>query len=835
MFRYLITLVLLSISFHTFAQQPQKMSASEIYEGIEKLNFLGSVLYLAAHPDDENQRLISYFSNHVKANTTYLSLTRGDGGQNLIGTEIRELLGVLRTQELLAARRTDGGQQLFTRANDFGYSKNPDETLSIWNEKEVLSDVIWAIRKVQPDIIINRFDHRTPGTTHGHHTASAMLSYKAFDLAGNPDIYPEQLKYLQPWSPNRLFMNTSWWFYGSREKFAEADKSNMVSIDVGVYYPTLGMSNTEIASLARSQHKCQGFGGMTYRGEYEEYLELLKGKMPQDPQNVFDGINTSWSRVKNGAPIGKIITQIEQEYDFNDPSKSVPLLLKAYRSINALEAGHWRTIKLNEIKEIIQQCLGLYTEAITTQATASPGKKLTIDFEMVNRSAIEVQLLSLHISPTNMDTTLLLNLQENIDNQWTMTTTLPKDIPFTTPYWLQKEPSLGMYRVDDQLKRGTPETQRSLFVTYRLSIQGNEIPYQQAISFKKSDPVEGEVWSPFDVTPPVAVRAASPIYIIAEPDTKQLQVEVKVTALMDQLKGNLVLNNDQNWTVSPASIPIEMLRKGGSELATFTIQLPEGQATATISPSFTLDNGQVFSLSEDVIAYNHIPTQRIFMKAKSKVVKLDLKKGITKVGYVMGAGDKVPEALRQVGYQVTELSDDEVLTSDLMAFDAIMIGIRAYNTKENFSFLQEALLKYVHQGGTLIAQYNTSHRLKVGKEDIGPYPISLSRDRVTNEFAPVKFLLPKHKLLQYPNEITQEDFKGWVQERGLYFPGKWDGKYEALFEMNDEGETPKQGSLLIAKYGEGYFIYTGISFFRELPAAVPGAFRLLANMLSVGN
>ena len=253
------------------------------HEAIQKLNFLGSALYVAAHPDDENTRLIAYLANEVKANTAYLSMTRGDGGQNLIGPEIRELLGVIRTQELLAARRVDGGNQMFTRANDFGFSKHPDETMEIWNKDEIMADVIWAIRKWQPDIIVNRFTHeydpKWAGRMHGHHTASAMLSHEAFDLAGRKDVYPEQLDKVDVWQPRRLFFNTSWWFYGSRENFAKADKSRLLGVDVGVYYPIKGKSNTEIAAESRSMHKCQGFGSAGTRGSSMEYLEKIKVKL----------------------------------------------------------------------------------------------------------------------------------------------------------------------------------------------------------------------------------------------------------------------------------------------------------------------------------------------------------------------------------------------------------------------------------------------------------------------------------------------------------------------------------------------------------------------------
>ena len=348
--------VLLSLIFtftFTFlqAQKPTTPSSSEIFESIQKLNFLGTVLYIAAHPDDENTRLISYMANHVKARTAYLSLTRGDGGQNLIGSEIRELLGIIRTQELLAARRIDGGEQLFTRANDFGFSKDPEETLAIWNKEAVLSDVVLAIRKLKPDIIINRFDHRTPGTTHGHHTSSAMLSFEAFDLANNKSAFPDLLKQAGIWQPKRLFFNTNSWFYRSQEDFDKANQSNRLSFDIGVYYPLKGLSNNELASLASSQHLCQGFGRLSQRGTQKEYLEFLKGDALTNSENIFEGIDTSWNRVKGGKAIGTILHTIENNFNFKNPSTHLPELMEAFKLLENISDAHWKTQKTKEPKE----------------------------------------------------------------------------------------------------------------------------------------------------------------------------------------------------------------------------------------------------------------------------------------------------------------------------------------------------------------------------------------------------------------------------------------------------------------------------------------------------
>ena len=372
----------LSHSQQISCQVPERLTSSEIYKAMEKLNVVGTVLYIAAHPDDENTRLISYLSKDLKVRTAYLSLTRGDGGQNLVGPEIRELLGVIRTQELLGARSIDGGSQMFSRANDFGYSKNPDETLRIWDHGEVLSDVVWAIRKFKPDVIVNRFDHESAGRTHGHHTSSAILSYDAFDLTGDPNSFPDQLKYVDTWSPERLYFNTSWWFYGSRENFDKADKSRMLSVDVGGFDPLTGISFSETAAMSRSMHKSQGFGSETTRGSRVEYLQLLKGEMPEDKSNLFNGIDISWTRLKGGDVIGNMVEQALLEFEFSNPSASVPLLLDIRAKIAVLENEHWRNIKLNEIDEIISACAGLYIEISTEEHYATAGEKVEVEFEI---------------------------------------------------------------------------------------------------------------------------------------------------------------------------------------------------------------------------------------------------------------------------------------------------------------------------------------------------------------------------------------------------------------------------------------------------------------------
>ena len=825
----LVSLIFLCLfsSLLTFAQVPKKPTSGDIYQSIQKLNFLGTVLYIAAHPDDENTRLISYFSNDVKAQTAYLSLTRGDGGQNLIGPEIRELLGVIRTQELLAARRIDGGQQFFTRANDFGYSKHPDETLEIWNKEEVLKDVVAVIRKFKPDVIINRFNHKTPGTTHGHHTSSAMLSSEAFELAAS-STYKTHLTNDATWKPKRLLFNTSWWFYGSRENFEKADKTNLISLDIGTYYVNKGLSNSEIASLSRSKHQSQGFGSTGTRGSQTEYLEFLKGDFPKN-NNVFDGIDTSWNRVNGGGKIGKLLLKVEEEYNFKNPSTSLPDLIKAYQLISVLNDEHWKNIKTKEIKQIIAACSGLYLEAVANNSSTTKNATNTLKIEAINRSNFNISLSSIEVNPLNISEEKEMVLNQNKSQKFSIDIKIPSEINETFPYWLSKKGSLGMYMVTDKNLIGLPETPRSIFVNFKLDFNGVPISFTKEIVYKYNDPVKGEVYKPFEILPEVSATFKEKVYVFANGDPQIISVKVKSNR--EHLVGKLTLKVPENWFVEPVKHSFNLVQKGEEQSFNFKVTPSSTQSEGIISPIIEIgDKTYTNELIE--IDYNHIPFQSIIMPSEAKVVRLNIQKKGQVIGYIQGAGDAVPTSLRQIGYTVVELNEKDITPDKLENFDAVILGIRAYNTSERAKFYQKHLHNYVKNGGTMIVQYNTNHRLKV--KEVAPYPLKLSRDRVTDENSKVIITNANHELLNYPNKITEKDFDGWVQERGLYFPNEWDAKFESVLGMNDKNETVKKGSLLIAKYGDGNFIYTGLSFFRELPAGVPGAYRLFANMLSVG-
>jgi LmbE family N-acetylglucosaminyl deacetylase len=818
-------LAFLLISISIFAQSPPKLSSNQIYEKIQKLNFIGTALYIAAHPDDENTRLIAYLANNEKARMGYLSLTRGDGGQNLIGPEIRELLGVIRTQELLAARRIDGGQQFFTRANDFGYSKHPDETLEIWNKEKVLGDVVWAIRTFKPDVIINRFNHRTPGTTHGHHTASAMLSVEAFDLVGDKNQFKEQLKFTETWQPKRLFFNTSSWFYRNQEDFEKATKGKLTAFDVGVYYPLKGLSNNELAAMASSQHLCQGFGRVTTRGSQNEYVEFLKGDKPADENDIFSGINTTWNRLNNGGKIGAVLYEIEENFDFVNPSTHVPKLMEAYKMIQKLEDRHWFVIKEKQIQEIIEACAGLYLEASADSHSGIPNATTNVNFEVLNRSTTSIELISITSTIDAKTITKELALEANKKVNFKETITL-KTTEYSDPYWLRKEASLGMYAVDNQTLIGKPETPRPAKIHFNLSIDQVPIVITKNVVRRYAERDKGEIYEPFEILPKVTTRLQNKVLIFSNDVAKKVSVEVRAGA--DNVVGNIRLKVPISWQVSPKEISFKIAQKNDKQTVAFFVTPPKNQSEGSLEVIAT-SAGKEFKKELIEINYNHIPKQSVLSSSQAKIVRLNIKNTGNKIGYIKGAGDAIPESLRQIGYEVTLLNSLEINKDNLQKYDAIVLGVRAYNVVKELKFKQKYLLEYVEKGGNLIVQYNTNRGVDVA----APFSLQLSRDRVTDEFAEVRILDKEHPVLNYPNKITPDDFKNWVQERGLYFPDAWSKEYTSIFSMNDKGESAKNGSLLIAKYGKGNYIYTGLSFFRELPAGVSGAYKLFANILSL--
>ena len=825
----LSTLFLLFGGFLSFQQlyaqyRPVSPNAGEVLHELNSMQVVGSVLYIAAHPDDENTRLISYLAGHRGYRVGYLSLTRGDGGQNLIGDEKGPLLGILRTQELLGARSIDGGEQMFSRAIDFGYSKTPEETLEIWNKDKILADVVWAIRKFRPDVIITRF--ATPkrgGGGHGHHTASAMLAHEAFDIAADPTVYPEQLKYVAPWQPKRLYWNMYTWRYYEP---TEEDIPNILSYDVDVYNPYLGKGYGEISSLARSMHRCQAFGNSIRRGELSEKIMFIKGE--KHDSDIFDDIDASWARTK--APeLAALFKQAKSAFRADAPYEVVPTLLRAHtimkEKLPASVYGH----KLAKLEQLIQGCLGLHVALNSKKAEVAKGQDAEVILSAINRSPMPVSLTDISFTQTNF--------KKGLDIELNAPSKLVKDtmqistssLPIGSPYWLAESGEFGTYEVPKQELIGLPENPFALSakVSVRIGEDNTALSLDVPVIHTYVDRGKGELYQPFRVAAPLTANFADNIFLFGTGDSREVSLRVK--AYQDKEEAQIKVQMPEGWTASPSSIELTDLKAGDEKNVLLSITPPENQGTGYMSLMY---DGKPL-LRTEIIDYDHIPKQVAFLPNEAKLVRLEVEKRGSKIGYVMGSGDEIPVNLQQIGYEVKILQDEDFTQANLSQYDAIIAGIRAYNTREGMGYIHDQVMEYVEKGGTYIVQYNTS-RFGYKSSVVGPYPLKISRDRITEEDAKLKILDKKHPIFNYPNKITQVDFEGWVQERGLYFPNEWDARYTPLIEGNDKGEDPKKGMLLVAEHGKGKFVYSAFSMFRELPAGVPGAYRLFANMISWG-
>lgn len=815
----LLSLFLIAISaFNNLLKAQKQLTPGEIKLALHKLNTVGSVLYIAAHPDDENTRLIAYLANEKKLRTGYLSLTRGDGGQNLIGTEQGALMGVVRTQELLEARKIDGGEQFFTRAVDFGYSKTPEETFEKWNRQEVLADVVFIIRKFRPDVIITRFPP-TSDAGHGHHTASAILAEEAFDLAANPNAFPEQLIYVSVWQPKRLFLNASTWWDKELPQKAE-NNPDYASVDIGAYNTLLGTSYGEISAESRTKHKSQGFGSAKTRGTQLEYLQLKKGEKFIE-NNIFSGIDLTWNKVEGGKEISKLISKAILEFNAEQPEKIVPTLLQVFQKIRAIPAtNNLSYVKLFEIQQLITSCLGLFAEFVAEDYTTTEYTKLNASINIVNRSNLKVILTNIGIA--GKDSIINMPLLNN-DLKTIKVNFETPSYAATNPYWLNA-PYEGLFKVSNQDLIGSPGSSYSMYVFLMFEIEGQHFYLGNPLQYKSTDRVKGEIYRPVVVLPSVTASIAENVYVFSSNTAKEIKVTLK--AHQPNQNGVVTLQLPKDWEVSPKEIAYTLKEKKDEQQIVFNVIPSQNEVVGEISVQ--LNNTIAKTLT--VIDYDHITIQTLLTEAKAKVVRLNVQIKGKNIGYIMGAGDEIPVALEQLGYKVTLLDENNIKNNDLLKYDAIVSGIRAYNTNEFMVSVQQYLMDYVKNGGTYVVQYNVDRGLIT--EEIGPYPLKLSRDRVTVEQAEVTFIHLNHPILTTPNKITTTDFNEWIQERGLYFAKEWDANYTPIFEMNDPNETPKQGSLLVADYGKGKFVFTGISFFRELPAGVPGAFRLFANILS---
>ena len=781
---------------------------------------MGSVLYIAAHPDDENTKLIAYFARGRSYRTGYLSLTRGDGGQDLLGPELGEELGVIRTQELLAARRIDGGQQFFSRARDFGFSKDYADTLKKWDRQQVLADMVRVIREFRPDILVTRFSP-VPGGTHGHHTASTVLALEAFKLAGDPKAFPEQLETLKPWQPKRILWNNG---FGPSSLGANVAR---LRLDDGGYNPLLGKSFGEIAAESRSMHKSQGMGALGTRGASAESFQLLDGEPAT--ADIMDGVDTTWNRVAGGAEIGSLIDALVAHFKPEDPSASVAALLELRARLAALAADPLVGEKERQLDHILQACLGLYVETTVAQAEAVPGEAMALRHTAVVRGNFPVRWLAVRYPTGGSAGGTAVDLTADKPASRTAAPLLPATTPPSEPYWLRDEGTAGMFRVDDPSLIGRPESPAIFPVEQVFEVGGQTLVVADEPVQVSVDPLRGEIRRPLEAVPPVTLGFVDELELFAPGSTRTATVEV--VAARPVAGGSLRLEAPAGWTCAPAVQAFAFTRPGEKTRLTFTLTAPAQPATAYFGAAADIA-GRTYRTGRKDIRYDHIPAQLLQPLARLKAVSLELTVRSHRIGYLAGAGDEVAESIARMGCAVTPLSGADLTPERLRDFDAVVIGVRAFNTRTDLVARMPALFAYVEGGGNVIELYNRPNGLQ--SAPLAPFPLRLSELRVTDEKAEMTLLVPDHPALTGPNRIGPADFADWVQERGTYFPSQWDPRFTPLLSCHDTGEAPLEGGLLVARDGRGYFVYTGLSWFRQLPAGVPGAYRLFANLLSLG-
>jgi LmbE family N-acetylglucosaminyl deacetylase len=800
-------------------------SGAELMRALDRLSVVGNVLYVAAHPDDENTRMLAWLVHGKKVRAGYLSLTRGEGGQNLIGRDLSPLLGVIRTDELLAARALDGAEQWFTRARDFGYSKNPEETLAIWDHEAILSDVVWVIRRFRPDVIVTRFSPFRRDT-HGHHTASAQLAVEAFSAAADPRRFPEQLQRgVSPWQAKRIVWNRS--NFGSMTPTA-AELPKLITHDVGGYDPLLGVSYGELAADSRSMHKSQGFGVAKSRGESLEYFEGLGGAAAK--HSIFDDIDLGWSRVPGGARIGAEIGKIRAAFRVEAPHESVPALLKLRAAIDALPDSVYKQQKLEEVSNLIVGALGLFAEANVSDSVGVPGDPVTIKLTALNRSPIPVTLKNLQW-PDGVLARVVEPLTRNQPREFTRDLELKIEQSYSQPYWLAHLPERGHWTVPDPNLIGQPAAP-PLEVGFVFEIGSQALGVRRPLVYKWVDPVAGERQRAFEVLPPVTVNPRTRLLVFGHAAPKPLVVALQ--AHRDEVHGELTPALPSGWRVEPGTQHFDLRQKGDEVELIFRVVPPAAESTASARLIAKLDSLEI-ARGLVQLEYPHIPIETLTPEAEVKLVRVDVRHEKTRIGYIPGAGDEVAEALRQIGYDVTLLTNEDLAHAPLSAFQAIVAGVRAFNVNERLGALHDRLMDYVAGGGTLLVQYNTNNQLSKVPQTIGPEPFKITQRRVTDENAAVEFLDPHHPFLNKPNRLGPRDFADWVQERGLYFASDFGEAYQPLFTMHDVGEAPNRGSLLVARHGKGVFVYTGLALFRQLPAGIAGAYRLIANLLDHGS
>lgn len=801
--------------------QPEAPGSLPPVAMIQRANVLGSVLMIGAHADDDDTQLLTYLSLGLQLRTGYLSVGRSLGSQNRIGPEQGQAMAVLLNQEAIAARQRTHIEQYYTRAFDAGFTKTLTEAMTFWDRPEVVGDIVWLLRTFRPDAVIVRYSG-TPRDGHGHHQASAVLARKAIAAAGDPTQFPEQLKLTTVWKPAHVF------------QFSAAGAKPVVAINVGGYNPVLGASYAEIATAGRTAFRSQAMGGLTTLRNRTVLLAPIDGTTPE---TLLEGVDTTWKRMTGGEAIGEGLAAVLREFRADQPEQAVAGLVEARTKLAALEKGAdgpWVRVKLHELDETIARCVGLWVRVATPVEVVTPGMRVPVAIEVANRSVMKLEVAGLTLkTPTGENEFPAQPLGRDQPARWEAYWAVPADQVPTQPYWLQGQDGM-IAKIADQTKVGPAADEPLLTVRLRFRTEDGAFELTRAVRHQRFEPTEGETWRPLVVTPPVTLHPALDAVIF--PDGAPRKFSVRATAHRDDVAGTVKLQLPAGWGVEPATGEFRIAKTGLTSDLVFTVTPPAASADSRAKISAVVD-GRETAFDFVTVDYPHIERATFFPATDVRFVHVPVKVLAKRVGYLIGTGDEMPEALRQLNCEVTLLSPDDLARADLTIYDAVVLGIRSYSVRPDVLLHRDRLRAYVRGGGTLVMQYTDSTAGPNGIVEVpnlGPFAFRVGATRVVEEDAPMKFRLPQHPLLHVPNELTAEDFRGWVQERGLRFAVSWDAHYETPLETNDSGEAPLPGGMLVAREGQGVFVYTAYAWFRQLPAGVPGAYRVFANILSAG-
>jgi LmbE family N-acetylglucosaminyl deacetylase len=851
---------LLPLTAHAQVRAVYDQGAGALGRQLQRLQSTASVLHTGAHPDDEDSALIAYHARRGHARTGYLSLTRGSGGQNIIGTEQADLLGVIRTEELLQARRLDGAEQFFTRAIDFGFSKYRSEASRLWDEELLLADMVRAIRTFRPSVIVSRFTG-TAADGHGHHQFAGYLTPLAYAAAADPNRFPEQVDAgLLPWKAQKFYVRER----GQNGGF----DSEVLVVNTGEVDPIAGRSYFEIGMQGRSQQKTQQMGQLELRGRQPSAMRRLDFESASggEEKSIFDGIDTSISGIALFEPdatdvFQRLLDDLERTaqsalaaYAPFTPQSLIPVLARglalsreARRHAAGAESQRLLDEKSAEFERALMLAAGVSVDALAGSETVTPGGALQVVVRIFDAGgtgvgvrgvdlAMPVGWSALRAAGNELQNERAMRRKEQADSGFLFDIAVPASAELTQPYWLEQPSNQFVYDWSTAGKASNrPFRSPLITAVVDLDIGGERVTVRKEVEYRLVDRVRGEIRRRLDVVPAVSVEPASKLLVVSTTSAGR-RIATSLTIrnhTASPVSGAARIDIPAGWAAKPLSATFSIGASPASTTIAFDLDLPDGIEPGRYSlPAVVSIAGQDYNQTLRKVAYPHIRTHRIYEPAQTNIEVVDVQVAPVKIGYVMGSGDKVPDALRQLGLEVTLLDDDMLTSGDLSRFDTIVIGIRASQTREAFVANNSRLLAFAREGGALIVQYQQADFME---KNLVPYPAKMDHvERVVDETAPVTILHPEHPVFSFPNRITTADFDHWVQERYNHGFTSFDkSHYLPLTESHDSGEPEGIGGMVYARIGKGHYVYTGYSWFRQLPNGVPGAYRLFANLLSL--